>query len=171
MKNALILFGFALMMAMPTMASESFQYQSANKISASGRVYATIVAPVSAKVSREMTFGMLVKNKTGQVMMDAAGNRVSNGPGLATSKPAVGIVQFNGPRGHLMTVNISDSKILDNENQALEFIPDISAEGKVFALDNKKGEAGLNIGGTLRLNDRNISGGTRHGFYVVQASY
>lgn len=168
MKNALILLGIALLTAMPVTASESFHYQRVNSITATGRAYATIVAPVSAKVSQEMTFGMLVHNRTGEVTLDANGNRSSTGPGLATSKPAAGSVQFNGPRGHLVAVNISDSDILDNENRALQFIPD---KGKVFALDSQSGKADLKIGGTLRLNDSNVSGGTRRGFYVVQASY
>lgn len=171
MRNALILFGIALLAAMPATASETFHYQMTNSASATGQVYATIVSPVSAKVSKELTFGMLVHNRTRAVTLDTRGNRSSTGPGLATSKPTAGSVQFNGPRGHFVAVNVSDSKILDNENGALEFIPDVPDKGKVLALDNKKGEAGLNIGGTLRLNDSNVSGGTRRGFYVVQASY
>lgn len=163
-----------LFFLMPQMlsASETYRQSNGNRIlTATGRAYATIVAPISVNASKDLTFGMLVKNKTGQVRLNADGSRTSTGPGLATSKPAAGTVRFRGPKGHLVTVNVSESKIFDNDNNALSFKADVPNGEKAFVLDGENGEAAFHIGGTLKVNTTEATGGTRQGVYVVQASY
>ncbi len=172
MKNAFAFWVLAIMAAaVPATASESFRYQMMDSASATGRVYATIVMPVSMNTVKDMSFGMMVKNKDGFVELDRAGNRLSSGPGLATSTPSSGAVQIKGPQGHWVAVSVPESNIYDNDSNALEFKPIITPKYRTIALNNHNGEATLKIGGTLTFNHNQISGGTKKGFYIVQASY
>lgn len=171
MRNILLLLALALLVAQPAEASETFRHTRYQQIQATGRISATIVAPVSMRAVKDMSFGMMVNNKTGQATMDETGNIAANNLTSANSTTSAGSVLVKGPQGHLVTVSIPESNIYDNENNALEFKPSISEKYRNFALSPQNGEGRLNIGGTLKFNHNNISNGTKKGFYVVQTSY
>ncbi len=171
MRNILIIVAFLELISCPLQASESFHYGLPRPKQTTGRIYATIIAPVSMQSVSDINFGMLVKNKTGQVDMDTLGNLSSTGPGIATSFPSSGQILVKGPKGHFVNVSIPESGIYDNENHSLDFVPKIPRHNRTFALNNISGETTLHIGGTLKFNNTNTPAGTKKGFYVIQTSY
>lgn len=62
-------------------AAQKLERRPSNKIeaTATGRVSATIVAPVSAESANDLTFGMMVKNNQGKVTVDEDDNRPRTG--------------------------------------------------------------------------------------------
>ena len=146
-----------------------------NKIetTATGRVSATIVAPVSAESANDLTFGMMVKNNQGKVTVDEDGNRTTTGPGLATSSYSAGSVKLKGPKAQAVTVDIPDARIYNNEDKSIDihsFTTD-AGKGNIVALDRQNGEATVDVGATLNIKDKETQGGSRNGVYILQTSY
>ena len=144
-------------------------YFSNSKVSATGKAYATIFDPVSINSLRNVKFGMITAKDKGKVILTENEERISTGPGLATSKRSTGIVRIKGPANHLITVNIPDSYIIGEAGKTARFEPNIPNNGKSTMIKN--GEVDLKISGALHLNNESIERGTHRGIYVVQASY
>ena len=156
-------------------AAQKLERRPSNKIeaTATGRVSATIVAPVSAESANDLTFGMMVKNNQGKVTVDEDGNRTTTGPGLATSSYSAGSVKLKGPKAQAVTVDIPDVRIYNNEDKSIDihsFTTD-AGKGYIVALDRQNGEARVDVGATLNIKDKETQGGSRNGVYILQTSY
>lgn len=174
-QTGLILYAACLAIAGTAEARQKLERHPGNKIetTATGRVSATIVAPVSAESANDLTFGMMVKNNQGKVTVDENGNRTTTGPGLATSSYSAGSVKLKGPKAQAVTVDIPDARIYNNEDKSIDihsFTTD-AGKGNVVALDRQNGEATVDVGATLNIKDKETQGGSRNGVYILQTSY
>ena len=89
------------------------------ELSATGEIYAKIVAPVAATSSNDLRFGTIVTNNAGDVTVDEEGNRTTTGPGLATSGYSSGAIHLSGPRAQAVSVAIPGAHIYDNDDKRL----------------------------------------------------
>lgn len=145
------------------------QYRGSPSIIATGKAYATIIEPMSAVATRDLSFGMLTTKESGKVILDEDNMRTSTGPGLATSKPLCGIIKLKGPKSQMVNIDIPESYIIGSANKNARFEPKIKKGGETHILGN--GEVDLRIGGTLHLNNKGLELGSHKGVYVLQASY
>ncbi len=134
-----------------------------------GKAYATIIEPMSAAATRDLSFGMLTNKESGKVTLDENNERTTTGPGLATSKPLCGIIKLKGPKSQMVNIDIPNSYIIGSANKNARFEPKIKKGGEPHNLGN--GEVDLRIGGTLHLNNEGLELGSHKGVYIVQASY
>lgn len=144
-------------------------YRGDSRIMATGTASATVVEPVSIRAVRNLSFGMLTTKESGKVVLDEDNMRTSTGPGLATSKPSLGLIKIKGPKGYAVNVNIPSSYIMGNANKNARFEPKIARGGEMHSLTN--GEVNLKISGTLHLDNKGIEHGIHKGVYIVQTSY
>lgn len=168
MRKFVIILAF-LLIALDTSAANRNILAGRSQVIATGKAYATIVEPMSAKSIRNLSFGMLTTKESGKVTIDENNERTTTGPGLATSKPLCGIVTLKGPKSQMVNIDIPNSYIIGNANKHAHFEPKIAKGGQMHNLGN--GEVNLRIGGTLHLNNDGIETGSHKGVYVVQASY
>lgn len=130
---------------------------NARRVEAVGRARATIVAPVSAMVAKDMSVQVLSKNSRGSI----------SGKGLSSA----GEILLSGPKNQLVTVNVSENL---SPTQSARFKPRLLNAGRLLALDGKNGEAKLKIGGVL--SSKNMSKNSedsknRVASYYLQVSY
>lgn len=142
------------------------------ELSATGEIYAKIVAPVAATSSNDLRFGTIVTNNAGDVTVDEEGNRTTTGPGLATSGYSSGAIHLSGPRAQAVSVAIPGAHIYDNDDNSINvhsFTTSADSD-KLITLGSQDGKADINIGATLNVSDTAKSG-VRSGVYRIQTSY
>jgi hypothetical protein len=167
---------FVVILALALVAVEAYAansgrhaYSGTFRSSAIGKAYATILDPISANSLRNVNFGMINTDESGKVILTENEERISTGPGLATSKHATGIVKITGPNNHSVTVNVPESYIIGDAKKNAYFEPVITHNGKTTTLKN--GEADFKISGALHIKNNEIDRGAHRGVYVIQTSY
>lgn len=142
------------------------------ELSATGEIYAKIVAPVAATSSNDLRFGTIVTNNAGDVTVDEEGNRTTTGPGLATSGYSSGAIHLSGPRAQAVSVDIPNVHIYDNEDKALNIhsFTTSTDSDKLITLGSQDGKVDINVGATLNVSDT-AKKGIRSGVYRIQTSY
>lgn len=122
------------------------------RVQATGRARATIISPVSAKLTQNM-------------VVTAA----SNALGIQKYKvSSVEEVYLSGPKNNLFSVNISSGDDRKKTHQ-IDFKPSLLNASTQLAFSGKTGEAKLKIGGALKTNPEKEQLAPKT--YILQVSY